>query len=384
MVKMKKYDVVIAGYTCVDIIPDFKKNDPIKTVVDFFKPGKLIEIEGLKFVLGGVVANTGLALKKFGKKVFLNGLVGDDYMGNIVKSNFEKYDVSEGIITTDKAGTAFGIVIAPPGIDRIFLESPGCNQIFDIGFIKFDMIAQSRLFHFGYPPLLKQFYGNAGSQLSEMFNRVQQIGVITSLDFSLPDPESESGKINWLAIMDNVLPFTDIFVPSVEEVLQIFVPLKFAEIQTARNGIQMATQIPVQLIREVGKIAIDKGAKIVLIKVGERGAFLITGDVSTINKNSNNKLDEDNWNFRELWCEAYHAEDLKIINANGAGDTAVAAFLSAILDGESIELAIKYAAMAGRNNLYCNDIYTELTDWEEMTAAILAEENELIQFTPLS
>ena len=69
---MKKYDVVIAGYTCVDIIPAFKKNDPIKSVVDFFKPGKLIEIEGLNFVLGGVVANTGLALKKFGKKVFLN------------------------------------------------------------------------------------------------------------------------------------------------------------------------------------------------------------------------------------------------------------------------------------------------------------------------
>lgn len=384
MIRSKKYDVVIAGYTCVDIIPDFKKSDPIKTVVDFFKPGKLIEIEGLNFVLGGVVANTGLALKKFGKKVFLNGLVGDDYMGNIVKSNFEKYDVAEGIITTDKAGTAFGIVIAPPGIDRIFLESPGCNQIFDTRFINFDVIAQSRLFHFGYPPLLKQFYSNEGSQLAEMFNKVQEMGVITSLDFSLPDTESESGNIDWLAVMDNVLPFTDIFVPSVEEALQILMPSKFAEIQTACNGIKMAAQIPVQLIREVGKIAVDKGAKIVLIKVGERGAFIITGDVSSINKNSDNKLAGDNWNFRELWCEAYHAADSKIINANGAGDTAVAALLTAILDGVSVELAIKYAAMAGRNNLYCNDIYTELTGWKEMSAAIQSEQNELIQFTPLN
>ena len=34
---MKKYDVVIAGYTCVDIIPDFKKYIPVKSIVDFFK-----------------------------------------------------------------------------------------------------------------------------------------------------------------------------------------------------------------------------------------------------------------------------------------------------------------------------------------------------------
>ena len=53
MTKARKYDVVIAGYTCIDIIPDFKKNDPIKSVADFFKPGKLIEIDGLNFVLGG-------------------------------------------------------------------------------------------------------------------------------------------------------------------------------------------------------------------------------------------------------------------------------------------------------------------------------------------
>ena len=331
-----------------------------------------------------MVANTGLALKKFGKKVYLNGLVGDDYMGNIIKTNFEKYEVAEGIITTDKAGTAFGIVIAPPGIDRIFLESPGCNQIFDISFINFEVIAQSQLFHFGYPPLMKQFYRNKGSQLSEMFKKVQQMGVITSLDFSLPDPESESGQINWLEVMDNVLLYTDIFVPSVEEVLQILMPKKFSKIQDACNGEPMTSLISIELIREVGKIAIDKGAKIVLIKVGERGAFLITGDIASINANINHKLTEDNWNFRELWCEAYHAEESKIINANGAGDTAVASFLSAILEGKGAELALKYATMAGRNNLYCNDIYADLIDWKTMEINIISEHNELTDLAPIN
>ena len=136
-------------------------------------------------------------MKKFNKNVFLNGLVGDDFIGKIAIEWLDKYNLSEGIRITDKAGTAFSIVIAPPGIDRIFLESPGCNQIFDTSFINFDAISQSRLFHFGYPPLLKQFYQDNGSQLVDLFSKIQKMGVVTSLDFSLPDTESESGKIDW-------------------------------------------------------------------------------------------------------------------------------------------------------------------------------------------
>ena len=56
------------------------------------------------------------------------------------------------------------------------------------------------------------------------------MGVVTSLDFSLPDPESESGKINWPEIMKKLLPFTDIFVPSLEEATSNNDPLKYAEI----------------------------------------------------------------------------------------------------------------------------------------------------------
>ena len=169
-------------------------------------------------------------MKKFSKKVLLNGLVGDDFIGKIAIEWLDKYNLSDGIKITDKAGTAFSIVIAPPGIDRIFLESPGCNQIFDTSFINFDAISQSRMFHFGYPPLLKQFYQNNGSQLVDLFSEIQKMGVVTSLDFSLPDPESESGRINWPEIMQKILPFTDIFVPSLEEVLQIMQPGEYAGI----------------------------------------------------------------------------------------------------------------------------------------------------------
>ena len=366
---MKKYDAVIAGYTCVDLIPDFMKTDSVANFSSLFRPGKLIEIDGIDFVLGGVVANTGLAMKKFDKKVFLHGLVGDDFMGKIVIEWFEKYNVSEGIQVTTEAGTAFSIVLAPPGVDRMFLESPGCNQIFDTSFINFDIISQSRLYHFGYPPLLKQFLQNDGSQLVELFSKIQDLGVVTSLDFSLPDTETESGKANWPKIMKSVLPFTDIFVPSLEEALQIMLPEKYAEMQAICEGNDILDFIPIELIRLLGKTIIDSGVKILLLKMGHRGVYLLTADVSSLNANGY-KLDEESWNKNELWCETFKAEPSKIINATGAGDTAIAAFLTAILDGETAESSLKYAALAGRNNLYCHNIYEELPVWNVMTDEI--------------
>ena len=377
---MKKFDVLIAGYTCVDLIPDFKKTESFTDISSLFVPGKLIEIEGINFVPGGVVANTGMAMKKFNKNVFLNGLVGDDFIGRIAIEWFDKYNLSEGIRTTGKAGTAFSIVIAPPGIDRIFLESPGCNQLFERSFINFDAVSQSRMFHFGYPPLLKQFYQNNGSQLADLFSEVQKMGVVTSLDFSLPDPESESGKVNWPGIMQKVLPYTDIFVPSLEEIFQIMLPGEYEEILSSKASGYIIDKLVVSTIREIGRQIIDSGVKILLIKAGHFGAYLLTGDVSSINEKAGLKLESGKWNHSEIWCNAYEADPLKIKNSSGAGDTAVAAFLSALLRSEDPDSSVKYAAMAGRNSLYCKNIYNDLSDWQEMTDEIKSADNELIWF----
>lgn len=363
---MKKYDAVIAGYFCMDMVPRFQKKQEATNISRFLEPGKLIEIDGLDFSAGGVVANTGAAMKKFGSKVFLNGLIGEDLLGKIAHDWFEKLNLSEGMQTTSKAGTGFSIVLAPPEIDRLFLESPGCNKIFDTGFINFEAVAQSKLFHFGYPPLLRQFYLNDGDELQSMFSRIRQMGVVTSMDFSLPDRQSESGKQNWLYIMERVLPYTDIFVPSLEEALQIMMPDQYEEILLTVGNSDIVDHIPTSLIRKIGKRIIDCGVKILLIKAAHRGIYLLTDDISPLNKERGLNLPESNWNYRELWCNAYPVNPVKIKNATGAGDTAIAAFLAAVLDGNTAETALRYAAIAGRNNLYCHDIYEELDDWQSM------------------
>ena len=374
---MKRYDAVIAGYTCIDLIPDFIKDTRVKSVSDFFVPGKLIEIAGVDFLLGGTVANTGLAMKKFGQKVFLNGLIGRDNMGDIAEKMLIECDAFEGMSKTDQASTAFSIVIPPPGIDRIFLESPGCNRIFCIDDINYEAIADARLFHFGYPPLLQQFFTNQGEQLIEMYAKINKMGVVTSLDFSLPDPESESGKADWPEIMRRTLPFVDIFVPSVEELVCIMQPERYAAIKSSlpKDG-DIIDAIPFDLIKETGLYIIESGVKILLVKAGRQGVYLFTGDVSPVFRKLGYRPDTE-WNNKKLLCHAYHAKPDRIINASGAGDTAIAAFLSSVLSNEKPEPALKYAAVGGRDSLYCNNLYRELNDWQGMTETIQSETNEI-------
>ncbi|MDF1549983.1 MAG: carbohydrate kinase family protein [Bacteroidales bacterium] len=374
----KEYDAVVAGYTCVDLIPDLKKHQHSNNISDFFKPGKIIEIGGMDFVLGGVVPNTGIAMKKFGSKVFLNGLIGNDFIGKTAESQLARYGATEGMVVSKEGKTAFSIVIAPPGVDRIFLESPGCNQDFDITHINFEMVSKARLFHFGYPPLMRQFFLDNGRKLIKMYSKIQKMGVVTSLDFSLPDPESESGKVNWQEILDNTLPFVDIFVPSLEELMRVMMPQKFLEIQAACENSDFEDEVPFQLVRELGKQMITLGVSILLIKMGKRGVYLCTGDISQVNKKLGNTLQNKHWTNQEILCNSYTAEHSKIKNASGAGDIAIAAFLTSILNADNPGTAIKYAAIAGRDSLYCQNIFKGMTSWEELTHKISSESNELI------
>jgi len=376
-----KYDAVIAGYTCVDIFPRFNRDITSADITSLFKPGKLIEIDGMDFVLGGVVPNTGLAMNKFGRKVCLNGLTGNDFIGKMAKEILSAYSISGGMATTEEAGTAFSIVLAPPGIDRIFLESPGCNKIFDTSSIDFDAISESGIFHFGYPPLLRRFYLDNGRQLTDLFSEVRKMGVVTSLDFSLPDPDSESGKVDWPEIMKNTLPFVDIFTPSLEEVVQIMMPGKCNYLQSITGKTDPARKKAIiDLVREAGRLIIDSGVKILLIKAGENGAYLRTGNIVSPENDSHLLNDLKEWNYRELWCNAYYADSSKIINSSGAGDTAVAAFLSAIINGEDPNISLKYAALAGRNSLYCRNVFRDISSWQKMREELGSEINEIISF----
>jgi sugar/nucleoside kinase (ribokinase family) len=357
-------DAVVAGYLGVDIAPGFGQRNS-GSFAELLRPGKLIETEGLNFSLGGVVANTGLAMRKFGQNAVLMGCVGKDILGDMAVAQFAQAGVTDGIRQVDTAGTAYGIVIAPPGMDRLFLEDPGCNRIFTTDYIDYEIVAKSRLFHFGYPPLMDALWNDGGMKLKELLERAHSHGTVISLDMSLPDAASPAGQADWSAILSATLPFTDIFVPSIEELLFMLEPQLYSSISDRAEDGDIIDFIPEEEYIRIADKVLALGVKILLIKAGHKGAFLITGDLAGLNMSSL-RLSDETGCPNGIWLPPLSVDAGRFCNASGAGDCAVAGFLTALLNDETIITAGKYAMMAGRDNIYGNDALSGLTEWLHM------------------
>jgi sugar/nucleoside kinase (ribokinase family) len=356
----RQYDAVVAGYVCIDMTPRFREAHAGAGFSDIFKPGALIEAGALEISLGGAVSNTGIAMKKFGRNVLLGGLVGTDPLGQMAASLFDAHGLSEGIHRCDLAGTAYSIVLCPPGADRMFLENPGCNAVFASEHVDCDAVGKARLFHFGYPPLMENIYKNDGAELETIFRKAKEAGAVTSLDMTLPDPDSEAGHLDWNAILSKVLPHVDIFVPSIEEVLYMTDRDRHRTIRAETEGGDFVDGVPEKLFGETAERVLDMGVSMILLKAGHRGLYLRTGDAASLG------VDTGAWSNKEIRFPAYEADPGKMINACAAGDCAVAGFLTGMLTGEDAETSAKLSAMAGRDNLYGVDGVFGLRDWEAM------------------
>jgi hypothetical protein len=109
------------------------------------------------------------------------------------------------------------------------------------------------------------------------------------------------------------------------------------------------------------------GVKVVMIKAGHRGAYIRTGDIVKLNSTTALKLPAGNWSQRKLWVESFPADPRRFKNACGAGDCAIAGFLTAVLKGLELEPAGRCAMLAGRDNLYGLDAFSGLSSWAAMT-----------------
>ena len=273
----------VAGHLCLDIFPDFASSTP-EQFQRSFVPGHLLPAGPLSFSTGGAVSNTGRALHILGIPVRLMGKVGDDFSGQIIRQLVaaQHPDLAAGLIVDPAANTSYTIVISPPGIDRILFHCPGANDTFGAADIRYDALADTALFHFGYPPLMRRMYAPDGSQLAEIFRRVRSLGVTTSLDTAFPDPASPAGQADWRAILGLTLPYVDIFAPSIEEILLMLRRSEYeALLQNAAGG-DILPLITPALLSDLGRELLAMGAKIVGLKLGYRGLYLRTAHAAAL------------------------------------------------------------------------------------------------------
>ena len=336
--------IVSAGHICLDITPVFPHGRKYDDISSLLVPGKLIAMDRADVHTGGSVANTGLALKKLGCDVRLLGKVGDDPFGQIVGNIVACYGAG-GLIIDPDVSTSYSVVLAVPGVDRVFLHNPGANDTFRGSDIPDDAIEDADLFHFGYPSLMKCMYERNGEELAGLLARVKSMDIATSLDLAAVDPDSEAGRIDWDGILQAVLPYVDFFVPSFEELCFMLDRGKYEHL--ASLGKDMAECIDIERdVRPLALKSIEYGCRTVLIKCGIKGMFYLTSDSGGISGiGSRLNLDLNSWSNKSGLQRCYKADEVR--SGTGAGDTSIAAFLAAVMKGYEPARCVSLACAEG-------------------------------------
>jgi sugar/nucleoside kinase (ribokinase family) len=362
---------VVVGHICLDFIPTMG-HVPEGKLASLLKPGHLLITGPAAFSTGGPVSNTGLALHRLGIDTRLIAKVGADPLGNIVRGIVEQHapSLSQGLVIDPASSTSYAVILSAPGVDRIFLHYPGANDTFSVSDVDFDLVCQSRLMHFGYPPVMKRMYSQNGRELVDLFRRAKQCGVTTSLDMTYPDPDAEGGKVDWRAILQDVLPYVDIFLPSFDELMFMLRREECDRLRSMLTGGDLTSAVSVERLEELSTELLEMGSKMVVIKAGGRGLYLRTAEEAAIQQMGHATPDEPYiWAEREMWTACFKVD---VIGTTGAGDATIAGFLSALLRGLDPYEALTTAVGVGACNVEAADALSGLRSWDETRGRIEA------------
>lgn len=368
-------NIVVAGHVCLDMIPTFRASPGAEgeapALRELLVPGKLIDVGPLTTSTGGPVSNTGLALHRLGFPVRLMGKIGDDVVGHAILGVLRQHgpELADGMIVTTESHSSYTVVISPPGVDRIFLHSPGANDTFGADDIDYGKLDGARLFHFGYPPLMRRMFADGGEELTALLRRVKEHGLTTSVDMARPDPASDAGRADWRAILAKALPYVDLFLPSFDETLFMLDRRRFDEME--RAGADLNAQADGALLRALADELIGMGAAIVGLKLGSQGMYLrTTGDAArTARTGACGPKHPDAWVGREMLAPCYAAT---VVGTTGSGDATIAGFLGAFIKGLPPEEAMTAAVAVGACNVEAPDAISGIPQWAAVEQRLAA------------
>ncbi len=330
--------VIVAGHICLDLIPQlFAATD--------LRPGSLVQVGPAALSAGGAVANTGLALHRLGVPVRLIGKVGDDLFGRALCDLLRAHDPSlaAAMVVCSGDATSYSVVISPPGMDRSFLHCPGANDTFGAADVDPTRLGGAKIFHFGYPPLMRRMFHDEGIELGSILASVRKAGLVTSLDLSFPDPDSPAGRADWPSIFARILPSVDIFLPSMDELLLMLNRTEY--LQQIHDGTSIDTSL--SRLRSLADTFLAYGAAIVGLKLGDQGLYLKTSTDSRRIRDicSRTGCDPEQWIGVECLSPCF--TPATIAGTTGSGDCTIAGFLAAVIDGKSAINAATFAAAVG-------------------------------------
>lgn len=351
------FQIIVCGHLCLDLFPHMENI----SAQAMLTPGKLLEIGPLSYSTGGLVSNTGLALHRLGVNVGLMANVGDDLIGQIIVGYLRGHDpalVQHIKMQSGQIGS-YTFVLSPERSDRTFLHCTGTNSVYEASDIDYSALANgnAKIFHFGYPPLLPRLIENNGQGLSEVYQRGKATGVVTSLDMVVPDPQSATGRADWRQILTNTLPYVDIFLPSIEEILFMLHRDDYERWQG-----KVFENLTAPYLSNLTDELLGMGVVIAGVKLGQMGIYLKTAEQTKFERLKALSLDVSMWANVVRWQPAFQVD---VVGTTGAGDSAYSGFMASLLRGFGPEEALRWACAVGACNVEAADSVSGVRTWEE-------------------
>ena len=288
---MKRYDVTALGLAVMDILA----SPADKSLFD----GEKTPVDSIIVAPGGDAANEAADLARLGRSVALCCRLGGDALGRLFAAEMEAsgVDLSHVAVSAESVTTAAIVLVSADG-QRNILHRRGNNYDFCIGDVDMGLIANARALTVG------SFYGCPKLDedgMEGILVHAKRHGVTTFADMAT---DKRGRKLDGIKTF---LPYVDWFLPSE------------ADSRHLTEGFSC---------EDAAKAFSDAGAKNVVIKLGERGAYARCRDYTG-------------------YIPAFIV-DAK--DTTGSGDAFCAGLIHALLDGKGTTEALDFACACGAFN----------------------------------
>lgn len=276
--------------------------DTIVRPVDDLPWGTTTFVESMDRFVGGNGANTASALAVLGNRVRLLGALGSDDAARSVRAELERLGIETGSIAASAQPNAATTVLVNSAGDRQFLHRLGSSGDAFREPLDFTvtLVGGARHFHmasFFVLPHLRR-------QAPEILRRARAAGLSTSVDVNW-DPHNE-----WLQALAPAMPYIDIFFVNEDEAWML---------TGRRDSREAATKFH------------SCGVRTVVQKLGSDGCVIFTAGDSA-----------------PIYCDPFN---VGCVDTTGAGDCFAAGFLTAFLNGASLQDCGEWGNAAGAQSV---------------------------------
>lgn len=315
--------VLVAGHLCLDFIPVID-SDP------GHEPGALYLVGPMEVRLGGAVNTTGAALRTLGTEVAFAAATGNDTLASVQRDLLARKGIDHTRMVEVDSTTSYSIVLQPPGVDRTFWHHTGCNDLFDGAALD---VEGFDLLHLGYPNLLPALLTDDGEPLRALCERAHGAGVVTSVDLAVVDAAQRERTAAWRAFLAHTGPGIDILTPSIDDL---------------ESAVGWGLPVDAHGLAEAARRLVEHGVAVAMVTGGTAGVHVaLTPDAGRLAAHPR---------LAHLAAEAgtSHQVDAvpveRVAGTTGAGDTATAGFLDAVLGGAPLlEAGRRAVTLAARH-----------------------------------